>query len=101
MSNELDWAALEKAERQAKTDTIVVTDNSLTRKTRRRAETNKSQTTAEEELREAAKATKSVTIGISEIPRVQNSLEKGQTIPVNTALNRICVVLNQLKNKKK
>jgi hypothetical protein len=96
--SDIDWKALEKAEKQAKTETSVVSQNTLSNE--RTKQRSKNQKPAEEELRDAvinAKASYSP----GEVPRVLNSSERGQTVPVNTYLNRICVVLNNLKNKKK
>lgn len=96
--SDIDWKALEKAEKQAKTEKVVTSQETLfNEKTEQRQRRRKP---AEEELRDAvinAKASNSH----GEVPRVLNSSEKGQTIPVNTYLNRMCVVLNNLKNKKK
>ena len=97
MSN-IDWKALEKAEKQAKTEIKVITNNSLNNK--RSEQRQISQKPAEQELREAVIAAKT-SISHGEVPRVLNSSERGQTIPVNTYLNRMCVVLNNLKSQKK
>jgi hypothetical protein len=96
--SDIDWKALEKAEKQAKAETTVVLHSTLTNQ--KTVQRQRSQKPAEEELRDAViNARTSNSHG--EVPRVLNSSERGQTIPVNTYLNRMCVVLNNLKSQKK